>query len=96
MKVWAAQSAPRILGLLNRVASRLGVPAFQFSSGKNYPSMLGRVVANRLTLAEHLPREFSAPADCALDIDGIVDQFANQSFEHYCDRVEAISPEGFR
>src|SRR5262245_22324258 len=82
------------LGLLNRVASRLGAPAFQFSSGKSELSMFGRVVTNRLAVAENLPRQFSARADSALDIECVVDQFANRSFDHYCDRAEAISFDG--
>lgn len=82
------------LGLLNRIASRLGVPPFAFCPHANELAMFGRIVTSRLAWAEHLPSVGRLSADSTFDLDSIVDEVVNRSFELYCDRAETMSVGG--
>lgn len=86
------------LELLNRIASRLGAPAFELWAGEPERSMFARVVTNRLALGAAPGRELSssdtAAVDAAVDIDALVDQAVARSFDAYCDRAETLSTGG--
>jgi 3-oxoadipate enol-lactonase len=78
------------LALLNRIASRLNAPGFQFSTGKEL-SVFSRIITARLACPEHL---YSPKESSSVDIDSLVDVAAGRSFEGYCDRREIFSLDG--
>lgn len=82
------------LGLLNRIAYRLDVPAFEFCSQPNGLAMFGQLVTSRLAWAGHCQPISGLSADFEFDLDSIVEEVANRSFEHYCDRAEIVSFDG--
>lgn len=82
------------LGLLNKISYRLGVPSLEFSSQTNGLAMFGQIVTSRLAWTRHSQSPSRLSADFAFDLDSVVDEVADRSFEHYCERAEIVSFDG--